>query len=222
VADGSESSADLGFEYGRTLVGSPSRRARELALDVGVHGGAAARRKTYVSRYSGEEYSVDVGGMPVSLRDRFDKNDAVFGARIGMRWPWTTEWSATVDVRHRDYTQDYDELPDVDRLDNRNVEASLQLTQRVARPVRLQVQFDHGVTDYYDRAVHDLSGARIEGVAQTFSFNTVRAGVRCELGKAWRVGLQSSWGARQDHYVGYYDYASGPLAPTSASMRRAV
>ena len=213
VADGSESSFDFGVEYSRALRGTPGRRERGFLLDVGVYGVAAAKRDAYVSRLSGEEYTVDVAGIPVSLRDRFDKNDAVVGGRLGMRWPSTTQWAATLDVRHRNYTQDYDALPDVDRLDNRNLEASVQLTQEVARPVRLQVQYAHEVTDYYDRAVRDLSGERVAGVAQTFSFNTVRAGVRCELGKAWRVGLDSSWRARQDHYLGYYDAREWSIGP---------
>lgn len=213
VADGSESGFDFDVEYARRLCGSARRQAREFALDFGVQGAAAAKRSTYVSRFSGEEYTHEVNGIPVSLRDRFDRNDVAAGARLGMRWPWSTRWSAACSVRHRNYTQDYDHVPDVERLDNRNIEASIQVTQDIGRPLRLRIRYAHELTDYYDRAVRDLSGARVEGVAQTFSFNTVRADVRCELGKAWGVGLATSWRGRQDPYVGYYDSTTWSIGP---------
>ena len=213
VTDGGEQDIDLGIDYSRRLVGGERGRASTPSLDAAVHGGFAVNRRTYISRLAGEEYSVDFNGIPVPLGDRFNSNDLAGGVDLSLRCPKRTQWSAAFDVRHRNYVEDYEALPDVDRLDNRRTEASFRMTQRVGGPVRLRAEYAYEVTDYYDRAVRDLDGDRVEGVAQTFFFNTLRGGVRFELGQFWRIELESAWRERQDPYQGYYDAAEWSVGP---------
>ena len=211
VSDGGEMDLDLGIDCGRRLLGV--ERSQAPSLDLEVRGDFGVNRRTYISRVAGEEYSIDVQGVPVSLADRFHSRDLGAGANLTLRCPWSTQWSADLDVRHRDYDNDYDGIPGVDRLDNRRTEASFQVTQRIGRPVRVSGEYLYGVTDYYDRAVRDLTGSRVEGVAQTFRFNSVRGELRGELGRRGRLSLQSAWEGRHDPYLGYYDSALWSLGP---------
>lgn len=222
ASEGGDRDFDLGTDWSRMLLGDGTRHSRRPTLEMKWHGDFAISRRKYISRVDGEEYAVDVLGVPIALGDRYNSKALAVGTELTLEWPRHTEWSALYDVRHRNYDEDYVGIAGVDRLDNRRSEAGFRVTQDIGRSLRLRGEYTYEIRDYYDRSVRDLQGDRVEGVAQTFYRNSWSGEVRWKAGRSLRATLEAGWATRRDPYQGYYDsqeLSIGPRVQIDATNR---
>ena len=213
VSDGGERNFDLGTEWSHRLLGDGRRHSDRPTLRVAAHGAFEINRRKYISRADGEEYTVDFQGVPMPLGDRYNSRDLQTGTEIALEWPRDTEWSVLYDLRHRNYDEDYTDITDVDRLDNRRSKAEFRVTRDLGRPLRLRAEYSYEITDYYDRPVRDLQGDQVQGVAQSFYRNSWSGQVRWRAGRSMHASLEAGWAVRRDPYQGYYDSQEWSIEP---------
>ncbi len=144
-----ENEADL--RAGVRLAPSPSLDNR---LQLTFDGSWSARRDTLVDRSTGKIWNVDVPGVgPLAIGDRFHRDSR--GLHAGVRFRLTDRLAlrADLDWRQTNYTDAYDSVPSLVRLDHRQLRVEPGAVYRLTDQVAFDMAWVHTTWNYEDSAL---------------------------------------------------------------------
>ena len=203
-ADEHEESVALGFDW--RLRGGSRRFVHPGSVDLEIEGDVLRRDLTYFSRIAGEEYSVFIDGIPVSLADRFDSMTWSGEARLVVRAPRPLQWTAGYRLRNRNYVEDYADIAGVDPLDYEETRYSSQLRASVTGRTRLSLEYSRTQRDYRRWTARDLDGNLFAGVYQEFDYDVWKIEVEQKTGRGDRFEAGLELEQRNDPFQKYYDH----------------
>jgi hypothetical protein len=188
-----------------TIVHTVSSAPRRL---LRLQAGLSHRRRdqVYVSRSTGEEYSIELDDTLISLRNRMDYAGTSATVGLNLVGPLDATWLAEFDAGGRDYTHDYSQIPSVESLDYGSAGLSLSATRRAFHRGNARIGYHLSRRRYDDHSSRDLDGDLVPGTDRRYRQQGVDTNFQTPFGRAWRLSVGAGYNTQKDLYDGYYDY----------------
>jgi len=199
--DGNWNNVTLDASTIHTVSSAPRRLLR-------LRAGLMYRRRdqVYVSRSTGEEYTIELDETEISLRNRMDYAAPSGTVGLELVGPLDADWLAEFGAERRDYTHDYSQIPSVESLDYGSAGLTLSATRRVFRRANARIGYHLSARGYDDHSSRNLDGDLVPGTDRRYRHQQVDANFETAFGRVWHLSVGAGYRTQKDRYVGYYDY----------------
>jgi len=187
--------------------GGRSKLTFELSAVLG------RKNTTLYGRSLGEEFSVNLGDSVVGLGDRYDSRYRRVGGGLEWRLPRRWKLESKVQVTRRDYIEDFEDIPGIDKLDYDAWRWTLVVRKKFGRFLHTRLEGSRGRSDYDQWASRDFDGNPVVGRPQSLDYRGGLLGLRYRRKGLGVLNMALEKKTRRDPFMGYYDYDQESFLP---------